>query len=91
MRKKPYKLTTKLDFGKYKGKRIKKVLKLNPSYIEWCINNVASFYVTQKVFDKLKKALDGAFEDSYIEYDNYTYDVDYDYDDPFIWDNFVNG
>ena len=28
------------NFGKYRGKTVEDVIKLAPSYIEWCIDNV---------------------------------------------------
>jgi hypothetical protein len=41
-----YKKTTKLDFGTYKGYDLGIVYIFDPSYIDWCINNIDNFYIT---------------------------------------------
>ncbi len=41
----PYNKNSKLIFGKYKGYELGIVFLINPSYINWCINNIDDFYV----------------------------------------------
>ncbi|MEN9322668.1 MAG: hypothetical protein RL699_448, partial [Bacteroidota bacterium] len=40
-----YDYDTILDFGIHKWSSIKNVVKTDPSYIFWCIENIANFYV----------------------------------------------
>ena len=35
-----------LDFGKYKGKSLEEVIKLDPKYIEWCLEKIEDFYLS---------------------------------------------
>lgn len=32
-----------LMFGKYRGKTFEEVLKVNPGYLQWCLDNVGGF------------------------------------------------
>jgi hypothetical protein len=42
---KKYYKNTKLDFGIYKGVELGIVYAFDPGYVDWCINNIYSFYV----------------------------------------------
>lgn len=48
-----YNKTSKLDFGMYKGYDLGIVYIFDPSYIDWCINNIDRFYITD--LDELKE------------------------------------
>lgn len=42
-----YKLESKLNFGKYKGKTVKEIQDTDPSYIEWAKKNVSWFKIEE--------------------------------------------
>ena len=42
-----------LQFGKFKGKSILYVLDHEPSYLVWCINNVAGFKIDEQLKNEL--------------------------------------
>ena len=44
-----YGFNDELRFGKYKGKLVSEVLKEDPSYIRWALDNIPSFAVTLAV------------------------------------------
>lgn len=48
-----YKLTDEFNFGKYKGKTIEYVVKEEPSYIQWCILNLYTFYISIELLQEL--------------------------------------
>jgi hypothetical protein len=48
-----YSKNSKLDFGMYKGYDLGIVYIFDPSYIDWCINNIDKFYITD--LDELKE------------------------------------
>ena len=48
-----YSIDTKLSFGKYKDKTIREILELNPSYINWCIGNIKSFYIEPDIIKQM--------------------------------------
>jgi len=41
-----YNKDSKLDFGMYKGYELGIVFVFDPSYIEWCINNIDNFFIS---------------------------------------------
>ena len=45
----------KFVFGKYKNRDIYEILKDNPSYIKWCLNNIQEFKdeIPQDIYNKL--------------------------------------
>lgn len=43
---KTYNKNTKLEFGMYKGYDLGIVYVFDPFYIDWCINNISSFHVS---------------------------------------------
>lgn len=47
-------LRSVLNFGKYKGKKVSEVLKTDPTYLQWAINNTNSF-PNQELIDELNK------------------------------------
>lgn len=70
-----YQPSTILDFGKYKGHSVEYVLANDPEYLIWCANNISGFGMSKSVKDALEEVI---------------WDDGYDYDDPFIWEDFVN-
>ena len=44
-----------LNFGKFEGHSIKTVLKIQPSYLIWCITNVYGFCVSEEIIEILRK------------------------------------
>lgn len=53
-------LTHTITFGKYKGKTIEHVILQDPSYIDWCLDNITSFKLTNKA----QELLDNTEEDT---------------------------
>ena len=51
--KKVYNKNSKIDFGMYKGYDLGIVYVFDPSYIEWCINNISGFHISD--MDELKE------------------------------------
>jgi hypothetical protein len=51
---KNYSLNTKISFGMFKGKTIRHVLKVHPSYIDWCIREVDDFFITDKSMKSIR-------------------------------------
>lgn len=49
-----YKLMTVFDFGKHKGKTLKHVFKIDPSYVDWCLRIVNFFVIEQNSFNQLQ-------------------------------------
>jgi len=52
-----YKLKDKILFGKYQNKSILWILHQDPSYLQWCIDNVEGFKLNQEVFGKLQSKI----------------------------------
>ena len=50
-----YELKTELNFGKYNGKKLSEVIKIQPSYINWCILNLDHFLVDDDDLEDFKK------------------------------------
>lgn len=48
-----YQASTKLNFGKFKGKSLKKVFKESKSYVEWMVNK--GFNIPQEVLNKFAR------------------------------------
>ncbi len=44
--KKVYNEESKLDFGMYRGYEIGIVYVFDPGYLDWCINNISGFHIT---------------------------------------------
>lgn len=48
-----YRSDTLFEFGKYEGKTVWQVLDLQINYIDWCIINIDSFYLTVYMIDAI--------------------------------------
>lgn len=55
----PLSLSSKMPFGKYKGDTIRSIIKNNPGYIDWLVNNtsVKINFEEQEQEDELEKYL----------------------------------
>ena len=89
-----YDLETEFTFGKFSSKKIKDVIKEQPSYIDWCSINLDHFYISDEVIeeikgikpdfsisDKAKQKLDEKYSSWEEEQDDYHNDDFDDYDD----------
>ena len=54
MRNRIYNIDDEFDFGKYKGKTIKDLLKENPGYVDWLIRNFRGFALSYDAFEQAK-------------------------------------
>ena len=61
-----YKLETIINFGKHKDETIKAVCDDNPTYIDWCLDNLEWFDLDDEAKDY--------FEDKMEEYHDYNYE-----------------
>lgn len=43
-----YSLETVISFGKFNGLLLSKVLSIQPSYINWCLENLDHFYISKE-------------------------------------------
>lgn len=64
-------LSQNFDFGKFSGISLDEVLRKNPSYITWCINNIPDFCMTPDLIYKVKSNfsdfhIDDDFENRYF-------------------------
>lgn len=50
-----YRFGTTLTFGKFKGKRLREIVKIEPKYIDWCVINLAHFYISEEEITRLQK------------------------------------
>ena len=62
-----YNKNSKLDFGMYKGYELGIVYVFDPSYIDWCINNIERFHITDlmelKEYSVINKDLEWQIRD----------------------------
>ena len=49
-----YNLETVFSFGKYNGLSISQVLLIQPTYINWCLDNLDHFFITAEIQLKIK-------------------------------------
>jgi len=54
---KKYSVDSILEFGKFKGESVKKICESNPSYFEWCINNIDKFCLDSEAMDYISQKL----------------------------------
>ena len=50
-----YDLETTLNFGKFEGKKLSEVIRIQPTYINWCILNLDHFLVDDEDLEEFKK------------------------------------
>jgi hypothetical protein len=56
---KSYNLDSEFTFGKYAGKSIRQIMDLQPSYLDWCVNNLDHFYIAENMIEEIKKIKPG--------------------------------
>jgi hypothetical protein len=44
-----------LWFGKYKGWKIEDVFEKDPSYLEWCLDNIDTFHMSSEEEEKIRE------------------------------------
>lgn len=49
-----YTLNTKFTFGKFSGKTLEEVLKIQPGYIDWCLINLDHYCLSKHVIEQIK-------------------------------------
>lgn len=47
-------LATVFDFGKHKGETLSDVIEREPSYINWCVNNIPEFQLSHRAINEIK-------------------------------------
>lgn len=50
----PYSCQEKLKFGMYKGYTLEMIYVVDPNYVEWCLNKVEFFCITEKTLSELQ-------------------------------------
>lgn len=50
-----YNINTTFYFGKYKGKTVKDVLDIQPSYLNWCAENLDKFIISEADAKEMKR------------------------------------
>jgi uncharacterized protein (DUF3820 family) len=75
-----YITNTVLSFGKYKGKTVSEISKLNPSYLLWCTENIEGFKLDENykiILEELVKAEHSKWEtERNISFEDYEVDFD---------------
>lgn len=46
-----------LDFGKYEGEALQNVIKVDPTYVVWCIRNIEGFLISDPAEEALIETL----------------------------------
>jgi hypothetical protein len=60
-------LKTILRFGKYRDSTIAEILELDPTYIEWCTENINDFVLDKEAQEELYDCLDTGDPFQYID------------------------
>lgn len=80
-------LNHEMPFGKYKDETLADVIGKDPRYVLWCLDNIEGFHIHPDVREVLMDSYEAhAFSGYYPTAPGYHDEVDYDYDDPFIWE-----
>jgi len=91
-----YNLNSVFTFGKFNGLSVSKILSIQPSYINWCLENLDHFYILEEdqiemknIYNEFKLNEDKmSFEEEYDDFDcesNYEEDSYEDFTD---WSNY---
>lgn len=51
----------RLGFGKYQGRKLKFVIKEDPDYVEWCLENVGHFMIDDEAQEMLNNVIEGGW------------------------------
>jgi hypothetical protein len=49
-----YNLDTEFTFGKFQGNKVRQVIDIQPSYLDWCALNLNHFYISDEVIEEIK-------------------------------------
>lgn len=71
-----YDLGTVFSFGKFNGLSLSKVLSIQPSYVNWCLENLDHFYISEESQFEIKSI----YKDFAINEDKMCFETD-EYDD----------
>lgn len=71
-----YDLETVFSFGKFNGLSLSKVLSIQPSYVNWCLENLDHFYISEESQFEIKSI----YKDFTINEDKMCFETE-DYDD----------
>lgn len=69
---------TVLWFGKYKGRKVKDIIVIDPSYMTWCMNNIKNIKFNREIKSRIAKTM------SYIKPPQPEWDDDFDAFDCFF-------
>jgi len=64
-----YNIDSTINFGKHSGRTLFDVINTYPSYIQWCLDNVAWFRLDEKALDILDLQLLIYSEESTFQFD----------------------
>ena len=56
------KLTDKFTFGKHKGETLVSVIGSDPTYVEWCVDEIEGFSISDRAHDLLHSSLEEYYE-----------------------------
>lgn len=59
-------------FGKYKGKTVREILDINPSYLQWVHENIPHLELSDYLLDKVDEAVQ---EEYYNKHDYCSHDI----------------
>jgi hypothetical protein len=96
-----YSLDTLFTFGKFEGKTLKEVVRIDSSYIEWSSLNLDHFYLSEETIDAIKTIQSDfrlsatakeILEKKYNTWDTNQYDNsrDDDYEQPESYEDWLN-
>ena len=54
-----YDLDTELHFGKFMGMSLKQILKIQPSYVVWCLSNLDHFVIDEDTISDIEMRFPG--------------------------------
>lgn len=65
------KLTDKFTFGKHKGESLSHVIGSDPTYVEWCIDEIEGFSISDRAHDQLHYSLEEYYESKWSGFEGY--------------------
>ena len=64
---------TVLNFGKYKGETVEEVYQKDASYLQWCLENIERFNLSDKEVDLIEAKAEMEEWDRFSDNDDYYY------------------
>jgi len=78
-------------FGMYRNLTLEDVLKLNPSYVYWCIWNIQQFYISDEALLEISKLFPNFIMSSeFMERNKQILEQDYYEDDDYIEEDYTD-